>query len=392
MGVKKILKRIMATVLSVCTLLGGVAVMPTVPVCAESTKVTIRFMNKDYEDKVFVVDYNSKLGNCSDFLSYENQVYAYYRKSNQSNVINGWKTLSDPTTIHIFQDKNYEYYVTANEEFIPNMVDTYIVKFEGQGQFSEDQRSGQCRSDGALYGYTRGGEDPDAGSFYEEFRVPQSENCILKFKDYIVRSGYTLQGYKINDGSKLYSASEINGMVINKDMTIVPQWKKNEDGNKSTTPSNTIPAKKDTNTKKYSNEWVDGKWYDADGTQTYKGTLAWKNDATGWWIDDGTGWYPTNSWQKIDGTWYFFKPDGYMASNEYYNGYWFNKDGSWDEKYFLSWKQNSTGWWVEDVSGWWPSSSWLKIDGYWYYFDASGYMVTSQYVDGYWISADGVCY
>ena len=142
----------------------------------------------------------------------------------------------------------------------------------------------------------------------------------------------------------------------------------------------------------YSNEWVNGKWYDADGSQTYTGTLSWKNDATGWWIDDGTGWYPTNSWQKIDGTWYFFKPDGYMASNEYYNGYWFNKDGSWDGKYFLSWKQNSTGWWVEDVSGWWPSSSWLKIDGYWYYFDASGYMVTSQYVDGWWISADGVCY
>ena len=33
------------------------------------------------------------------------------------------------------------------------------------------------------------------------------------------------------------------------------------------------PAKKETATKKYSNEWVDGKWYNADGTQTYKGTL-----------------------------------------------------------------------------------------------------------------------
>ncbi len=143
---------------------------------------------------------------------------------------------------------------------------------------------------------------------------------------------------------------------------------------------------------KYSNEWVNGKWYNADGTQTYKGTMTWKNDATGWWIEDSSGWYPTDSWQKIDGIWYFFKPDGYMASNEYYNGYWFNSDGSWDDKYFLSWKSNATGWWVEDISGWWPASSWLKIDGYWYYFDASGYMVTSQYVDGWWIGADGVCY
>ena len=147
-----------------------------------------------------------------------------------------------------------------------------------------------------------------------------------------------------------------------------------------------------TSTIKFSNEWVDGKWYNEDGTQTYTGTLTWKSNATGWWIEDTDGWYPTDQWQKIDGIWYFFKPDGYMASSEYYNGYWFNSDGAWDSQYLLSWKSNSTGWWVEDISGWWPQSSWFKIDGYWYYFDASGYMVTNQYVDGWWISEDGVCY
>ena len=141
-----------------------------------------------------------------------------------------------------------------------------------------------------------------------------------------------------------------------------------------------------------SSEWRDGKWINADGTCTYSGELLWKSDATGWWVEDTVGWYPTNSWQKIDGVWYYFNASGYMASGEYYDGYWFNKDGSWDPQYKLSWKGNSTGWWVEDISGWWPSSSWLKVDGYWYYFDASGYMVTNQYVDGYWISADGVCY
>ncbi len=65
----------------------------------------------------------------------------------------------------------------------------------------------------------------------------------------------------------------------------------------------------------------------------------------------------------------------------------------------LRWRSDATGWcvedvsgwWVEDVSGWWPASQWLKIDGYWYYFNASGYMVTNQYVDGYWIGADGIC-
>ena len=159
-------------------------------------------------------------------------------------------------------------------------------------------------------------------------------------------------------------------------------------GNNNTANSNTGNNNKNS----YSNEWVNGKWYDINGNQTYSGMLQWKNNASGWWVEDTTGWYPTDTWQKIDGIWYYFKPDGYMASSEYYHGYWFNKDGSWDEKYYLTWKSNSKGWWVEDKSGWWPANSWLKIDGYWYYFNSSGYMVTSQYVDGYWISANGICY
>ena len=141
----------------------------------------------------------------------------------------------------------------------------------------------------------------------------------------------------------------------------------------------------------YSNEWIDGKWYNSDGTCTYTGKLEWKSNSNGWWVEDTSGWYPKDSWQKIDGTWYYFKPDGYMASSEYYGGYWFNGDGSWDETYYLTLKSNSTGWWVEDKSGWWPSTKWLKINGSWYYFDGSGYMVTNQYVDGYWIGTDGVC-
>ena len=141
----------------------------------------------------------------------------------------------------------------------------------------------------------------------------------------------------------------------------------------------------------YKSEWVGGKYYDADGKQSYNGVLSWKSNSQGWWVQDSLGWYPTSSWQKIDGVWYYFKADGYMASNEYYYGYWFNSDGSWDSRYYLSWKSNASGWWVEDTSGWWPSNSWLKIDGCWYYFNGAGYMVTNQYVDGWWIGADGVC-
>ena len=130
-------------------------------------------------------------------------------------------------------------------------------------------------------------------------------------------------------------------------------------------------AKKKSN---YSNEWVDGKWYNADGTQTYSGTLAWKSDTTGWWVEDTAGWYPTNSWQKIDGKWYFFTASGYMDYSEYRDGCWLGSDGAWVEEYYGGhWCSDSKGWWYEDSSGWYPVSQYVWIDGVNYWFGASGY-------------------
>lgn len=143
---------------------------------------------------------------------------------------------------------------------------------------------------------------------------------------------------------------------------------------------------------KYSNEWVNGKWYDANGNQTYSGTLSWKSDGSGWWVEDSAGWYPTSQWQKIDGKWYYFDGSGYMASNEWRDGYWLGSDGSIGYEGVLSWKSDSSGWWVEDSAGWYPSSQWQKIDGSWYYFGGDGYMATNCYVDGYWLGADGACW
>ena len=141
----------------------------------------------------------------------------------------------------------------------------------------------------------------------------------------------------------------------------------------------------------YSNEWVDGKWYDADGNQSYSGTLEWKCNSAGWWVEDTANWYPVSCWQKIDGYWYYFDASGYMVSSAWQDGCWLGSDGAWTYEATGSWKGNSSGWWFEDTSGWYPYSQWLKINGSWYYFDGSGYMVTSKYIDGYWIGADGIC-
>ena len=82
-----------------------------------------------------------------------------------------------------------------------------------------------------------------------------------------------------------------------------------------------------TNSSKYSNEWVNGKWYDINGNQTYTGILVWKCNTVGWWIEDTDGWYPVSSWQKINGSWYYFNSSGYMVTNQYVDGYWIGANG-----------------------------------------------------------------
>ena len=146
-----------------------------------------------------------------------------------------------------------------------------------------------------------------------------------------------------------------------------------------------------TNGVKYSSEWVNGKWYNADGSQTYEPTMSWKSNSVGWWLEDTSGWYPVSQWQKIDGYWYYFNPDGYMASSEWRDGYYLSGSGALDYEPTASWYKDSKGWYFIDTSGWYPYRQWQKINGSWYYFDGNGYMVTSRYIDGYWIGADGVC-
>ena len=94
--------------------------------------------------------------------------------------------------------------------------------------------------------------------------------------------------------------------------------------------------------------------------------------------------YAHNEWLKIGGKWYYFtdlddqygySAYGRMANNEWINGYWFNKNGTWTYKYRGSWKKTSSGWQYKDTSGW-KATGWQRIDGYWYYFNKSGIMQT----------------
>lgn len=116
-------------------------------------------------------------------------------------------------------------------------------------------------------------------------------------------------------------------------------------------------------------------------------TPGWNKDAVGWWYVYPNGSYPTSCWKKIDNKEYYFDANGYMASNEFIksenyakdgNLYYVDKDGAWDLKSY-KWMSNNKGWWIEsNTSGWFPTKQWCKIDGKWYYFDKTGYMVTGK--------------
>ncbi len=124
------------------------------------------------------------------------------------------------------------------------------------------------------------------------------------------------------------------------------------------------------------------------GAQAASGT--WKSDSTGWWYEYSGGSYASSKWEKIDGSWYYFKADGYMDAGGYRDGCWLNGDGSWDTRYSGGkWASNSVGYWYTDSSGWYPTSQWLQIDGSWYYFKDTGYMATNEWVGDYYLGSDG---
>ena len=162
------------------------------------------------------------------------------------------------------------------------------------------------------------------------------------------------------------------------------------------------------NVQRLKSEWVKRYdtlyWCNADGLIDYEITTYWKSDKKGKWIlyngpkqsknDIETvlgGTYqkhyyytPAKRWVKIEGKWYYFKENGYIAANEWINGHWLNKgNGAWTYKYKASWKSNKVGTWYEDTSGWYAKSQWEKIDGYYYYFNSKGYRQTG------WVTVSG---
>ena len=143
----------------------------------------------------------------------------------------------------------------------------------------------------------------------------------------------------------------------------------------------------------YEKEKYEVYYFDKDGVMT----TGWKKIRGEWryfnssgimqtdWVKDSGKWYYfekgkreedatlITGWKKIDGVWYYFKPSGAMAANEYYNGYWFNSNGSWTYQYKASWRMTNGKWWFGDDSGWYAKNGTFRINDKNYNFDSKGY-------------------
>ena len=103
------------------------------------------------------------------------------------------------------------------------------------------------------------------------------------------------------------------------------------------------------------------------------------NVSRAWFYFDSNGYAVYDGWYQIDGYWYHFDNFLYEA-NCWRDGYYIGYDGTQTYEYTGSWKSDGTGWWFEDTSGWYPSNQSQIIDGKVYYFRADGYLATDQWL------------
>ena len=96
-------------------------------------------------------------------------------------------------------------------------------------------------------------------------------------------------------------------------------------------------------------EWINDKYYvDSDGKWVPgKIKSGWETDSTGKKYKNSDGSYIKNTWKQIDGFWYWFDSSGYAA---------------------IGWKM---------------------IDSNWYYFESDGKMAASKWIGDYYVKSGG---
>ena len=112
-------------------------------------------------------------------------------------------------------------------------------------------------------------------------------------------------------------------------------------------------------------------WYPKD---------SWLQIDFSWFYFKSDGYCACNEWLQIDGSWYYFNKDGYYCSDCWIDGYYLNKDGTQTYGPTGKWNSDDKGWWFSDSSGWYPCDEEVGIDGEYYFFKADGYMACNEWV------------
>ncbi|EKQ52775.1 MULTISPECIES: immunoglobulin-like domain-containing protein [unclassified Clostridium] len=138
----------------------------------------------------------------------------------------------------------------------------------------------------------------------------------------------------------------------------------------------------------------------------------WKQDSNGWWNKEGSSW--SVGWKEIDGKWYYFRQDGYMAHDTAIDGYELGSDGAWiqaasnnllnsknvtdnkDKNFDINEFKNTlkTGGYPIEVRDTLykensASKGWKLVNGKYYYFSFEGALARDEIVDGYYLGVDG---
>ena len=108
----------------------------------------------------------------------------------------------------------------------------------------------------------------------------------------------------------------------------------------------------------------------------------WKSDSTGYWYTSGSIYL--TGWHSIDGNWYYFYSDGYMAHDCWIEGYYLNSNGSMA----TGWIKESNDWYYLKENGA-MATGWVYVKDKWYYLNSNGSMVYNTTINGYRVGADG---
>ncbi len=154
---------------------------------------------------------------------------------------------------------------------------------------------------------------------------------------------------------------------------------------------------------------INGKWHAFDA----RGYMR-----SGWFLSNGKWYYlgaandgsMKTGWQLVNGSWYYLNPgNGDMAANQWIGNYYVGGSGAmltnqWIGNYYVDgsgkwvpgktnataqWIQSGNRWWYRHADGGYTKNDWEKINGFWYYFDASGWMLANQWVGNYYVGALG---